>query len=171
MVPTMCLRDVNFVCMPRSALSQMVGMVESVTQASEAKMEDARETVNISYPEVLVCVNLFGHLSSSGFGGVIANADCGLDLIQQAAMDYANELIKIHQFLKTQGCRLIVLTPPGFVYFTEPLKKLVFLVEKALKDTTVKFSITAPNMEINEDLRTHGFPSPCRTSTTFTHMT
>ena len=68
-------------------------------------------------------------------------------------MDYTNEIIKMHQFLRTKESMLCVLTPPGFIYYTEPLKKLVFLVERALKDTTVRFSITAPNMEINEELR------------------
>ena len=63
MVPTMCARDVNFICMPRSTLAQMVGMVESLYQASFDKMETAGERVNITYPEVLVCVNLFSHLS------------------------------------------------------------------------------------------------------------
>ena len=113
MVHTMCTRDVNYVCMPRSTLPQMIGMVESVTQTSAAKMRDSGERVNITYPDVVVCVNLFGHLSSSGYGGVIANTDCPAEIIEQAALDYTNEIIKMHQFLRTKESMLCVLTLGG----------------------------------------------------------
>ena len=56
----------------------------------------------------MVCVNLFGHLSSSGYGGVIANTDCPAELIEQAALDYTNEIIKMHQFLNTKDSMLCV---------------------------------------------------------------
>ena len=149
----MCTRDVNFVCMPRSTLSQMVGMAESLTQASNDKMRAAGERANITYPEVLVLVNLFDHLSSSGYGGVITDPHCPAEVIEEAAMEYVKEIIRMHQFLRTKNCKLVVLAPPGFVYFPEPVKKMTFLVERALVETTVRFSMTAPNMEIDENLR------------------
>ena len=89
----------------------MIGMVESLHQASSDKMETAGERVNIKNPEVLVCVNLFSHLSSSGYGRVITNPDRPSEVVEQAALDYTSEMIRMHQFLKDKDCKLVVLAP------------------------------------------------------------
>ena len=61
LTPAMLLKDVQWVSLPRSSYLQMSGYVDTITKANKGK-----DTTGRLYPDLVVMMNLFDHLTTTG---------------------------------------------------------------------------------------------------------
>ena len=159
LTPSFLIKDVTTLSLPRSNLAQMAGFLESFVEAGKANSD----STGGPYPELVVLMNLFDHLSAEDQLAQLLKADCPTATIQLVASEFAQTLIGLHKQAYLKGYQLVTTTPPGFVGWPYPVQLMVLTVQKALQTFGLKFSITAPNMPVDLNFR----PEPINWPGTF----
>ena len=128
----------------------MAAFVDSYVHATKSGNNN---TSGRPYPELVVYQNLFDHFMSNELWEKLTYKDIGIECLQDLALEFLQSLLMLYKHASEKDYEILVVTPPGFMYWPVQIQTMVVLVQKALLNLGLRYSITAPNVPLDEDFR------------------
>ena len=134
----------------------MSGYVDTITKANKGK-----NTTGRLYPDLVVMMNLFDHLTTTGDYAAMLYPGTTPGTLRSIANRLAAAITKVCLTAELRGYLLEVTTPPGFASWPNQMKSVILSLQKALQPAKIRFVntvLTSPLMETSDLNQPYGQP-------------